>query len=89
MPPQILAHQICQSRLLNIKFTKNATLPRLFSWILLVQIISLVSAQVENLPKLIPAGTKHQNNKQQPQPAINWSSSTIETLQEKAKCVQS
>ena len=26
---------------------------------------------METLPKLIPAGTKRQNNKQQPQPAIN------------------
>ena len=29
----------------------------------------LVSPEVETLPKLIPAGTKRQNNKQQPQPA--------------------
>ena len=35
---------------------------------------------MEILLKLIPAGIKRQNNKQQPQTAINWSKLTIETL---------
>ena len=44
---------------------------------------------METLSKLIPAGTKRQNNKQQHQPAINCSKSTIETLKEEAERVQS
>ena len=60
------------SDLRNIKFTKNVSLPQVFSCILLAQFIYLVSPQVETLSKLIPAGTKCQNNKQR-QP-------TIETL---------
>ena len=45
---------------------KNVSLPQVFSCILLVQLMYLASSLVETLPKLIPAGTKRQNNKQQP-----------------------
>ena len=55
----------------RIKFTKNVTFLQVFSCILLVQFIYLVSPEVETLPKLIPAGTKSQNIKQQFQLAIN------------------
>ena len=64
MPPNIGPSNL--SSLLKIKFTKNVTLAQVFPCILLVQFIYLISPQVETLPKLIPAGTKCQNNKQQP-----------------------
>ena len=65
------------SSLQNFKFNKNVTLPQVFSCILLVQYIYLVSPEVETLPKWILAGTKRQSNKQPLQPAINLSNSTL------------
>ena len=44
-----------------------------------MQFIYLVSPLLKTLPKLIPTGTKIQNNKQKPQAAINWTKSTKET----------
>ena len=71
--------------LLNINFIKNVFVPQVFSCILLVQFIYLVSSWVEILPILIPEDIKHHSNKQQTQSTIIWSKSTIETVYKKWK----
>ena len=63
---------------MTCRFTKNVTLPQVFSCILLVQFIYISSPEVETLYKLIPAGTKCRNNKKQPELAIK---NTINPLQ--------
>ena len=74
--PNISPHRICAPpnigpsnlpSLRNNMFTKNVTLPQVFSCISPVQFIYLVSPKVETFHKLIPASTK----RQQPQPIIN------------------
>ena len=58
LPPPLTKGPSNFSSLVKIKFTKNFTLPQVFSCIFLVQFIYPFSPYVEILPKFIAEGTE-------------------------------
>ena len=59
------------SSVLNIKFTKNDSSASVFMHFARAIYLPSFSTSGNTFHKLIPAGTRPQNNKQQPQSAIN------------------
>ena len=67
-PPE---HRPNLSCVLNIKFTKNDSSASVFMHFARAIYLPSFSTSGNTLPKLIPAGTRCQNNKEQPLSAIN------------------